>query len=987
MKLLPAGLLVVCSCAAAQQTASLRGTVKDSTDAVIPGANVVLRGGGREWTTQAGEFGAYKFENLAPGKYLLRVATPGFAPFEAANVDVSGAATLDVTLTVMLETQTVSVQSETQGTVSVDPSQNAGSLVLRGTDLDALSDDPDQLASDLQALAGPAAGPNGGQIFIDGFSGGRLPPKASIREVRINQNPFSAEYDRMGFGRIEILTKPGTDRLRGSAFMNFSDESMNSRNPFSPTRAPYQSRLYGVSISGPVNKKASFAFDVERRAIDENAIVNATILNTGLVPSPFQQAIITPERRTFLTTRLDYQLTPKNTLVGRYSWFNSDQQNEGVGQFSLPSRAYSSANGHHSVQLTETAVLNAATINETRFQFIRNNLSQNADNSIPTIQVLDSFTGGGSQIGLAGNTTDSFEVTNLTTMVKGSHTLKFGGRIRGAWLSDTSPQNFGGTYIFAGGVGPELDGDNQAIGGTTMAISSIERYRRTLLFQSMGLSVAQMQLLGAGPSQFTLAAGDPLAAVNQIDVGVFALDDWRLRPNLTVSYGLRYEAQTNMADYSNASPRVSIAWGLPAKGGQTKTVIRAGFGIFYDRFGESYTLQTLRFNGSAQRQYVVTNPTFFPAIPSEASLTSALTAQTIRVADKGLLAPAIMQTALGIERRLPRSTTVAVNYVFSRGNHMLRTRNINAPLADGARPLGGTENVFQFESTGRMRQNQLITNINTRFSRRFGLFGFYVLQKAQSDTDGAGSMPAYSYNLASEYGPSAFDVRHRVFLGGMIESPGKLSWSPFIVASTGMPFNITTGRDTNGDSVFNDRPALAMATTPGAIATPWGVFNPNPSATDAIISRNYGRGPGQFTINLRVSRTWGFGERRTSAQGGMPGEGGMRGPGFGGMRGGPGGGGPGGGGGGMRGGFGAGGMRGGGGPGGMFGQNNSNKRFNVTLSLSARNLLNHVNLTSPVGNLTSPLFGQSLSIAGFGGPGGASAASNRRLEASLRFTF
>ncbi len=148
-----------------------------------------------------------------------------------------------------------------------------------------LPDDPDALASAVQAMAGPSAGPNGGQIFIDGFTGGRMPPKESIREVRINQNPFNAENNNIGFGNIEIFTKPGADKLRGSTFFNFGDESLNSRNPFAPSRAPFQVRYYGGSISGPITKgKSSFFLDFQRRVVDDNAIINAQILNSNLDP-------------------------------------------------------------------------------------------------------------------------------------------------------------------------------------------------------------------------------------------------------------------------------------------------------------------------------------------------------------------------------------------------------------------------------------------------------------------------------------------------------------------------------------------------------------------------------------------------------------------------------------------------------------------------------------------------------------------------------
>ncbi|MBV9211035.1 MAG: carboxypeptidase regulatory-like domain-containing protein, partial [Acidobacteria bacterium] len=396
-------VLCVASVFAQQSTGSLRGQVSDEFGGLIVGATItVVDASGKEKSVITDSDGNYVVSGLAPGKYIVRAVAPGFALFENTEVEVTagGREQLKITLSVSLEKQEVSVASEAP--VSTDPENNAGALVLRGSDLDSLPDDPDELAAALQALAGPSAGPNGGQFFIDGFTGGRLPPKESIREIRINQNPFSAEYDRLGFGRVEILTKPGTDKLRGSAFLNFTDESLNSRNPFAPNRAPFQSRQFGGNVSGPViAKKASFFLDFERREIDDNAVVNAFILDTAnpLNPAvPFSVAVVTPARRTTFSPRFDYQINTNNTLVARYTYARSSQENSGVGGFSLPSRAFDTSFTEHTVQLTETAVLSPTVVNETRFQFIHRRSNQNGDNTQPTIVVNDAFTGGGSQI-------------------------------------------------------------------------------------------------------------------------------------------------------------------------------------------------------------------------------------------------------------------------------------------------------------------------------------------------------------------------------------------------------------------------------------------------------------------------------------------------------------------------------------------------------------------------------------------------------------
>src|SRR6266404_152307 len=364
-------LLCTATASAQQNTGGLKGHVSDEFGSVIVGATVTATdaNGKTKSATTNGE-GAFSLTGLAPGKYTVRASAPTFGTFENTEVDVTTRAEqLDLTLKVTIEQQKVTVSDVAAG-VNTDPENNVGALVLRGPDLESLPDDPDDLAAALQALAGPAAGPNGGQIYIDGFSGGRLPPLSSIREIRINANPWSAEYDRPGFGRIEILTKPGTDRFRGQASFNFNNQDFNSRNPFAPTRPPYMSRQYGGNLSGPITKKkASFFFDFEKRDINDDAIINATILDANLNVIPFSDTVPTPNRRTEFSPRIDYQINSNNTLVARYEYEHSTNVT-GVGGFSLASRKYNTANTEQNMRLTETAILSKTTVNESRFQFV-----------------------------------------------------------------------------------------------------------------------------------------------------------------------------------------------------------------------------------------------------------------------------------------------------------------------------------------------------------------------------------------------------------------------------------------------------------------------------------------------------------------------------------------------------------------------------------------------------------------------------------------
>src|SRR6266850_655699 len=462
-------LIVVLSTviALAQQTrGTLRGVIKDELGATIVGATVTLTdASGVEKTTTTNGEGAYVFTGLAPGKYSLRASAQGFAVSEDTEVDLTaGRQSLDLTLKVTIEEQRVTIAAETP--LSTEATNNANQTVITGKDLDALPDDQDELAAALKALAGHSMGQNGGQIFVDGFSGGRLPPKESIREIRINQNPFAAENDQPS-GRIDILTRPGTDKIRGSAFFNFQDESFNSRNPFatsSSKRSPYQLRQYGGNLGGPlVKKKASYFLDFERREIDDNELVKATVLDDNLNPLDLGFGVVVPRRNITFSPRFDYQINPNHTLIARYSYTHSNTQNAGVSGFSLPERAYTSSSTQQNIQLTETAILNASMINEVKFQFTRQRAENIGDISRPTINVSSAFISGGSQVGNVSNTERRWELQNFVSWQRGSHAIKFGGRVRGVHITDINPANFGGTFVFAGGLVPTLDANNDPI--------------------------------------------------------------------------------------------------------------------------------------------------------------------------------------------------------------------------------------------------------------------------------------------------------------------------------------------------------------------------------------------------------------------------------------------------------------------------------------------------------------------------------------------
>jgi hypothetical protein len=948
MKFWPSGLrlwvLIICTVAifaastsAQAPTGRLQGTIIDPTGAVIPGADITLKNSsGLVVAVKSGGVGEYEFRNLAPGHYTVSVNANGFVPAtQEIDVAVGQLTKADVTLKVQVTEQKIEVEGDA-AKVSTSSDSNASSVVITGKDLEALSDDPDELQSELQALAGPSAGPNGGQIYIDGFTGGQLPPKSSIREIRINQNPFSAQYDRMGFGRIEILTKPGTDKLHGQFFFNDNHSFFDSLNPFAATEPDFSTQMASGNVGGPLGKKASYQLNAERRDINEATVVLPEAFTAANQPVV---GLLNPRVRTSLSSRLDYQLSASNTLMVRYQYTHNREANDGIAQLALPSQGYNQSLNENEIQVADTQVLSSHVINETRFEWERGDTNLISQVLTPTINVLGQFTAGGNTRGLSDVLTTHYELQNYTSIAKGNHFVRLGGRLRATSNSSNSTQGFNGSFTF----------------------DSLAAFH------------------AGTPRQLIVVTGNPLIEDTFVDAGIYAEDDWKLRPNMTLSYGLRYETQNGISDHGDWAPRLSFAWGVGGgkKNAAPKTVIRTGLGIFYDRFTQDLIMQAERLNGVNQQQFIFSGNTpanqtqlnnAFAAYPNLPPLNGATVATTTYAIDPNLRTPYTIQFAGSVERQLTKTATLTGTYVHSRGVHQLFSTVVSTTPSPQ----------YQFESGGIFNQNQLIINFNQRAGTRLTIFSFYMFSHANSDTAGATSFASNpAEGIGFDYGRAAFDVRHRLFFGGTVALPHGFRVSPFMVLNSGAPFNITIGRDINNDSIFNDRPAFATdLSRPSVVQTSFGAFDTSPLPGQTIVPSDFGDGPGQFTLNMRVSKTFGLGpkleagnnnpQQQNGERGGRPGAA----PGG---RGGDGGRGP-------VGGFG--GPRGGGGP--FGGPERSSQRYSLTFSVNARNIFNNVNPAPPIGNLSSALFGQSTALAGglFN-----TQSANRRVDLQVMFSF
>jgi Carboxypeptidase regulatory-like domain len=922
-----------------QITSTLSGTVVDPTGAVIPGAAVTFTRAGSTapLTATSDAQGNFTVSGLAPGSWTVTASAPGFRSVRVDRVTLLPGQARRLTLTLIIEIQQQQVTVNANA-IDSSPDKNGDAIIFKGSDLDALSDEPDELTEELQAIAGsdPDAGTN---FYIDGFSGGRLPPKSAIREIRMNQNPYSAQYDQVGFGRIEIFTKPGADTWHADLWTQANDSSFNSRNPFVITQPPYNSLELWGDLNGPLTKHSSEFTEFWHEGSSDDSIVNAFVLDPSFDQVPFTQIFPNNRGESDFSTRYDLQAGNIHTLTARYHLSQETATNGGVGQFALASQAFDSNQTEQSLQLSDSQTWSPKFLNETRFQYIRDRNRQTPQNFGPTIVVQGGFTGGGNNTGVNNDAQDHYELQNYAQTTRGKHTIAFGARLRDTRDSNYSTANFNGQYTF----------------------SSLTAYQITEQGIANGSTPAQIAAAGGGASLFSQTTGTPAIAVNIFDAGLYAEDNDKIRPNVTLTYGLRFESQTGMPDHADFAPRFGASWAINgAKNKPPIAVIRSGFGLFYQRFQSLNVLNAERQNGITEQQQIVTDPAFYPAVcsttPADCSGATSLAPTIFRISPT-LHAPYIMVSSIGVDKPIGHIGQISVNYQLSRGDHLFLTRNINAPLpgtfnpadpTSGVRPLGTDQNIYEYESEGDSVRHRIFVNANIH-TKRVGVYSNYQFGEAHADTSGIGNFPSNGYDLHQDWGRASNDYRNRLFFGGWWHIWRGFQLNPFLIYQSSAPFNIVVGQDLNGDNQFNDRPTFATdLTRPSVVTTPWGTFDTEPIAGQTTIPINYGTGPDTFVLNMRVMKNFNFGKplpQETPAPA----------------------------------------------PAGSNATASAKsakkppieRKYTLGFGVQAQNVLNHVNLAPPVGVLGSPLFGQSTALASNFGTGSA----NRTINLSMSFHF
>lgn len=746
-------------------------TVVDTTGGVLPTASVTLTcqdASGAPVAVPgqtADNKGVVTFDRMPVATCTVVGTFTGFEPTTLKDVHVRAGENRHVlVLGLKAHSETVTVADDRQ-TAASDRGVTFGSAMTR-EQIDALSDDPTEMQRQLQDLAGPDA-----ILRVDGFEGAPLPNKAQIKAIHITRDQFAAENHSAGATFVDIITQPGIGPMRVGTSFGYQDNRLDGRNPLIPQKGPGRSENFGFNVSGTIAQNRS-SYSLFVNGIQSFSTPTLYAANPDGSTLAQITSLRSPRNNVNASGLLDYAITQDQTLRMGYNQFSSSSSNLGVSGYNLPERAYATDSDSYNFRLQEAGPLGRRFFTNTRLAINVNNSSSHPSEDAQTILVQDAFTSGGAQI-TGGTRTRAFLLQSDLDYVRGIHSFRTGVQMNGSSYHSDSNSNYLGTYTF----------------------SSLAAYN------------------ASQPALFTQRVGDPLVQYFYFTGALYAQDDIRVRKNLTISAGLRYELQNHLSDYNDLGPRVGITW-APFKSG--RTTLRASAGIFYEYLNSGTLQQTLQFDGVHEQELNVVDPVFTP----DGAVGGIGTIAPTNVYQLGpnLEAQRSQRVSASASQQLTKRITVNATYAHTTAVHLLSGVDLNVPV-NGLRPNPAFSDVIAAESDAHSVSDSLSTNVQVSIAapspalqkaffnwRRGNVSAFYTLSKADSDALGSFAVSPTG-TLATEWGPANGDVRHRFSASFNSSAIKNLNASFSFNASSGTPYTITTGADENGDFIFNDRPA------------------------------------------------------------------------------------------------------------------------------------------------------------------------------------
>jgi hypothetical protein len=766
------GALLLARAAAAQPPAETRllVTVVDQTGGVLPGATVTIAGQDDASATiapvTATDQGTATFPGLRPGRYAIKAEFAGFEARIAPDVRVRAGDNRQTLALALQKLQDAVTVGRDRQEAAIDRQTTFGSALTR-EQIEALSDDPAVLRQQLAEMAGGPA-----IIRVDSFEGAPLPPKAQIKSIHITRDGFAAENHNAGAFFIDIVTQPGIGPLRGQVQYGMRPGTLTGNSPFTPVKGPEKMQAGIFVIGGTLaREKSSFSL-----VFQGNTSYTTPNLNVFRPTGEVSQALNlrTPRNNLNVQGLVDYAVTKDQTLRLSFYQLHNAADNLGVGAFDELERAYNTTDSTTNIRVQHTGPFKRRMFTNTRLSVTRTQNDQVSAIEAPTIQVLDAFTSGGAQMSGERHAT-SFTFASDLDYVRGRHSLRSGVLVNGGSWDSSLNSNYLGTYTF----------------------NSLGAYN------------------AGQPSNFTRRLGDPAIRYSMVDAGVYVQDDFRVRRNLTISPGLRYEMQAHMHDWTDLGPRIGFSW-APFKSG--RTALRGSAGIFYDWLGQTTFEQALRVDGTHERELNIVNPSF-----PNAGTGGVVPPVNRYFLDSNLRSPRNVRLSSGIDQTFYSSPTWSVRanalYAYTRTADSWRGLNENAPVA-GLRPDPRFANVVDLVSDGSARQHQLTLGWNVGLPpqppgnelptwfmwKRFALYGNYVVMSAWNNTDGDFILPPGG-TLVGQWGRSVLDIPSRLTFNFISLQIRRTQISGTVSQQSGTPFTETTGFDVNGDGIFNDRPS------------------------------------------------------------------------------------------------------------------------------------------------------------------------------------